>query len=248
MNNPLHSLWVAIGFLTRIPVGDVTRGGRTEVDMARAVPWFPVVGAAIGAASGGIYVLADEFLNVRVAATIAVGLALLITGAFHHDGLADIADAFGGGWTVERRLEILKDSRLGTYGTAALCMALLTEVLAISELKGWEAFGAIIVAHSLGRAMALTAMLLAPAGGNGMGADYMTRLSPISVFCGILFGVIMTLLFSPVFPLATIGVAALPTIAVVALSIRKIGGINGDVLGAITVLSGIAILIIGGAT
>lgn len=248
VTNPLHSLWVAIGFLTRIPVGDVTRGGRTEVDMARAVPWFPVVGAAIGAISGGVYLLADEILNVRVAAAIAVGVSLLITGAFHHDGLADIADAFGGGWTVERRMEILKDSRLGTYGTAALCMALLTEVLAISELKGGEAFSAILVAHSLGRAMALAAMILAPAAGDGMGADYMARLSPVGVLAGVLFAVAITAVFAPVFPLAVIGVAAIPAIATVALSIRKIGGISGDVLGAVTVLSGIAVLVVSGAT
>ena len=248
VSNPFHSLWVAVGFLTRIPVGDVTRGGKTEVDMARAVPWFPVVGAGIGAISGGVYVLADEILNVRVAAAIAVGVALLVTGAFHHDGLADIADAFGGGWTIERRMEILKDSRLGTYGTAALCMALLSEVLAISELKGAEAFAAIVIAHSLGRAMALTAMLLAPAAGDGMGAEYMNRLSPVSVLSGLLFAVAITAFLSPVFPLAVIGVAAIPTIATVALAIRKIGGINGDVLGAVTVLGGLAVLVVSGAT
>lgn len=248
MHNPLHSLWVAVGFLTRISVGDVTRGGRVAVDMAKAVPWFPVVGLGIGAITGGVYLLADELLNVRVASALAVGVSLLITGAFHHDGLADIADAFGGGWNVEQRMEILKDSRLGTYGTAALCMAILTEVLAISELKGAEAFGAIVVAHSLGRAMALTAMILAPAVGDGMGAEYIQRLSPLSVVSGILVAVIATAYFSPVFPLVTIGVAAVPTIAVVVLAIRKIGGINGDVLGAITVLSGLATLIISGAT
>lgn len=248
MRNPFHSLWVAIGFLTRIPVGDVTRGGKVEIDMTRAVPWFPIVGAAIGAISGGVYLLADGVLNVNVAAALAVGVSLLITGAFHHDGLADIADAFGGGWTVERRLEILKDSRLGTYGTAALSMAILTEVLAIAQLKDWPAFAAIVVAHSLGRAMALTAMILAPAGTNGMGADYMARLSPVAVFNGILFAVAITVVLSPVFPLAPIGIAALATMATVALAIRKIGGVTGDVLGAITVMSTISILVISGAT
>ncbi len=248
MRSALHGLWVATGFLTRVPVGDVTRGGRSEVDMAKAVPWFPLVGAAIGAIVGGVYVLGDEFLNVRVASFIAVAAGLLLTGAFHHDGLADIADAFGGGWTVERRLEILKDSTLGTYGTAALCIAIVGEVLAISELKGAEAVAAIVVAHSLGRSMALAAMVLARPAGDGLGAEYMTRLSPPGVFAGLLVGVVATVLLSPVFPVVTIGVAAAATIVVVALANRKIGGINGDVLGAIVVVSGLAVLVISGAT
>lgn len=244
----LHGLWVAVGFLTRLHVGDVTRRGSVEVDMARAVPWFPVVGAAIGAIVGGVYVVADEFLNVAVASFVAVAVGLLVTGAFHHDGLADIADAFGGGWTVERRLEILKDSRLGTYGTAALCVAIVGEVLAIAELKGSEAFAAIIVAHSLGRSMALGAMILSPSAGDGMGADYIERLSPMAVLLGMLVGVGIAVALSPIFPVVTIGVAAISTIAIVALAIRKIGGINGDVLGAIVVVSGLATLVIAGAT
>ena len=248
MGNPLHQLRVAVGFLTRIPMGDVTRGGRIEVDMAKAVPWFPLVGAVIGAAIGGVYVFSDELLNVRVASVLAVAAGLLITGAFHHDGLADIADAFGGGTTVERRMEILKDSRLGTYGTAALCVAIVGEILAISELKGAEAFAAIVVAHSLGRSMALGAMILAPPAGGGLGADYMERLSPIGVLAGMLVGVAAAVILSPVFPLITIGVATVSAVVVVALSIRKIGGINGDVLGAIVVVSGLATLIIAGAT
>jgi len=248
MNNPFQQLRVAFGFLTRIPVGDVTNGGRTHIDMSRAVPWFPVVGLAIGAAVGGVYVFADELLNVRVASLLAVGAGLLITGAFHHDGLADIADAFGGGTTVEKRLEILKDSRLGTYGTAALCTAIVGEVLAISELKGATAVAAIVVAHCLGRAMALAAMILAPTAGDGMGADYIANLSPLAALLGLVVGVVATVILSPIFPLVTICVAAVPTIAIVALAIRKIGGINGDVLGAITVVSGLATIVVSGAT
>lgn len=243
-NTRANSLRVAAGFLTRIPVGDVSQQGTAEVDVARAVPWFPAVGLFIGALAGGTYVAASEFFVPLVSACLALGVTLLITGAFHHDGLADIADAFGGGWTVEQRLEILKDSRLGTYGTAALTMALITEVAAVSQLSPRDGFAALVVAHSLGRATALAAMLLAPAAGDGMGAGYMSRVSPLAVLAGIVTGVIATALLSPIFPLVTIGAAAGAGVVVVALSLRKIGGINGDVLGAVHVLAALATLVV----
>lgn len=246
-NTRANSLRVATGFLTRIPVGDVSKNGTAEVDVALAVPWFPAVGLVIGALAGGTYALANEFFVPLVSACLALGLTLLITGAFHHDGLADIADAFGGGWTVEQRLEILKDSRLGTYGTAALAMALITEVASVSQLSPRDGFAALVVAHSLGRATALAAMLLAPAAGDGMGAGYMSRLSPLAVLAGIITGVIATAVLSPIFPLVTIGAAAGAGVAVVALSIRKIGGINGDVLGAVHVLAALATLVVSSA-
>ncbi|MDW3177879.1 MAG: adenosylcobinamide-GDP ribazoletransferase [Acidimicrobiia bacterium] len=239
-----NSLHVAAGFLTRVPVGDVSRGGRAQVDIAKAVPWFPVIGLLIGSTAGATYYAASEFFVPLVSACLALGVTLLITGAFHHDGLADIADAFGGGWDVEQRMEILKDSRLGTYGTAALVMALITEVAAVSQLGPREGFAALVVAQTLGRAMALAAMLLAPPAGDGMGASYMARLSPLAVTCGFFVGVATTVVLSPIFPLVTIGAATVATIGVVALSIRKIGGINGDVLGAIHVLASLATLIV----
>jgi len=239
-----NSVHVAAGFLTRIPVGDVSRGGRAEVDVAKAVPWFPVIGMLIGTCGGGTFYIASEFFASPVSACLALGVTLLITGAFHHDGLADIADAFGGGWTIEQRLEILEDSRLGTYGTSALAMALITEVAAVSQLDPLEGFAALVVAHTLGRGMTLAAMILAPPAGSGMGADYMTRLSPLAVTVGFFVAVLTTTILSPIFALVTIGAATVPTIAVVVLSIRKIGGINGDALGAIHVLAALATLVV----
>ncbi len=198
----------------------------------------------IGAVVGGTYYVASVFFVPLVSACLSLGVALLVTGAFHHDGLADIADAFGGGWTVEQRMEILEDSRLGTYGTAALAMALITEVAAVSQLEPREGFAALIVAHTLGRSMALAAMMLAPPAGDGMGAAYMARLSPLAVTFGFFVGVATTMMFSPIFPLVTIGAATVPTIAIVALSIRKIGGVNGDALGAVHVLAALATLVV----
>lgn len=243
----LHGLWVAVGFLTRIPVGDVSRGGSVEVDTARAAPWFPVVGLAIGATSGGTYAVTSGFVSPFVAAVLALGTSLLVTGAFHHDGLADIADAFGGGWSVEERLIILKDSRLGTYGVSALAVALLLEVAAVSQLSPSDGFRALLVAHSMGRATALVPMLVAPTAGDGMGASYMERLSTPGTLLGVSFGVVITVALAPAFWPIAIAAAALSAAAVVALATAKIGGVNGDVLGAVAVMAALAILVVSGA-
>ena len=213
-------------------------------DMARAVPWFPVVGLTIGAFHGGVYFGASQLVAPLVAATVALGASLLVTGAFHHDGLADIADAFGGGWTVEERMIILKDSRLGTYGVSALAVALILEVAAVSQLSPTDGFRALIVAHSLGRAMALAAMLVSPTAGDGMGASYIERLSTRTVSISIAATVIASVFIAPT--LWPLPFAAAAVAGVVALSIRKIGGVNGDVLGAVTVVSGLAVLVISG--
>ncbi|MGI9607669.1 MAG: adenosylcobinamide-GDP ribazoletransferase [Acidimicrobiales bacterium] len=241
--NPLHDLRVAAGFLTRVPVGDVSAGGDRPVRMARAVPWFPVVGLAVGALEGGVFVGLLEVVSPPVAAAVAVTVALLVTGAFHHDGLADVADAFGGGWTREQRFEILKDSRLGTYGTAALAMALIIEVAAISALDGLEAFSALVVAHALGRAMAVAAMVLAPTAGDGMGASYMADLSVLRAMAGVVVGLAANAFLFPGHPLAALGAGAVMAALVVVLAVRKIGGINGDVLGAVHVVTMLAVLV-----
>ena len=240
---PIRDLRVALGFLTRIPVGDVSRGGTARVQLASAVPWFPFVGAGVGLAHAGVWRGLVEVTSPLVAASVATAVALLITGAFHHDGLADIADAFGGGWTAEQRFEILKDSRLGTYGTSALAMALIIEVASVASLDPNQGFGAIIAAHVLGRAFALAAMVVAPVGGDGLGASYTKDLSTPLVAVGIAVGIAIAAVASPVLVvwplLAALGMSA----AVVVLAVRKIGGVTGDVLGAITVCAALASLV-----
>ncbi len=220
----------AVQFLTRIPV-------RTNeaIDHQRTVPWFPIVGALIGAVTGGIAALMIEVVPVPVAAASAVVAGLLITGAFHEDGLADIADAFGGGWTVERRLEILKDSRHGTYGVAALTSSIAIRVVAAASIASSAAlFATFVAAHTLARAAALAAMKAAPpAAASGLGVTTADALRPTAALGGIAAGIAISGLatgwwIGP-FAVATVVGAA----AVVALSVRKIGGLAGDVLGAV---------------
>ena len=116
----------AVQFLTRVPVRT-----KRPSDLSAAVVWFPVVGALVGAAVGVVAAVLGEVVPMPVAATVAVLAGVLLTGAFHEDGLADTADAIWGGWTRERRLEILKDPRHGTYGVAALAGSIVVRVVAV---------------------------------------------------------------------------------------------------------------------
>ena len=149
----------ALQFLTRVPIRT-----RHAIAHARVVPWFPIAGVLIGAAVGGIAAASSELVPPLVVGAVAVGVGLLITGAFHEDGLADVADAFGGGWTTERRLEILKDPRHGTYGVAALTTSVVVRVASAAAIVAPAAlFAAFVAAHCLGRSAAVVAMRLAPA-------------------------------------------------------------------------------------
>lgn len=220
----------AIQFLTRVPVRL-----SAPADHARVVPWFPIVGALIGATVGAVAAGLSELVPVAVAAAVAVMTGLLITGAFHEDGLADIADAFGGGWTVERRLEILKDPRHGTYGVAALSGSIVLRVVCAASITSPAAvFVAFVGAHSIGRAAAVVAMKSAPpAVESGLGVTAATSLEPLPTSVGLAAGFGLVALVAGWWVLPFVGAAILGTAAVVVLAVRKIGGIAGDVLGAV---------------
>lgn len=240
--SPLGSLRVAFGFLTRIPVGDPSAGGTREVKVASAVPWFPIVGALIGGAQAGVWWLLVQGTTPLVAAAVSTAVAALITGAFHHDGLADIADAFGGGWTVEQRMEILKDSRLGTYGTSAVVLAFGLEIAALSSFEPTQGAFAVVAMHSLGRGLAVLAMLRSSVAGDGLGAAYMSDIPRVPAMLAVIVSGIVAAACLGSSALAIVP-AMFSALIVVALSHRKIGGITGDVLGAITVVSGVVLLV-----
>lgn len=232
-------LRAAAGFLTRVPVPV----GR--VVMGHAAPWFPVVGLAIGAAQAAVWLGVGALLDPLPAAVVAVAAAALITGAFHHDGLADVADAFGGGWDVEQRMTILKDSRLGTYGTSALILAFGTEIAALSSMEVATGARAVVVAHGLSRAVAVATMRWAPLAGDGMGAAYAADLGRAGTGFAVAVGVVTAVvgLADPLTAAVAVVLAALAAVAMVALAVRKIGGITGDVLGAVQVLASLAVLL-----
>ncbi len=159
--------------LTRLPVARLGRGGGPP-DMARCVWAFPIVGVAVNGAGGLVYWLAHAArMPPLLAAAWALVAILIITGAFHEDGLADAVDGLGGGTTFARKLEIMRDSRIGTYGAAALFLSLIVRTAAIAALGPPRVvLTAMIVAGVLGRsAMIVPPLVLSPARADGMGAS-----------------------------------------------------------------------------
>jgi adenosylcobinamide-GDP ribazoletransferase len=219
----------AVQFLTRIPVRR-----RAAVPPDRVVPWLPVVGALIGVLVGGIAVGVGHLVPTAVSAMVAIAAGLLITGAFHEDGLADVADAFGGGVTPERRMEIMKDSRHGTYGVAALCTSVVLRWVSVATIAPSHAvFAGLVAAHALGRTGAVAAMgAFPPAREAGLGADHARRLRPAATAVGVAAALGAVALATGWWVGPLIAATAVGAGAVGVLSMRKIGGLTGDALGA----------------
>ena len=236
--------FAALQFLTRLPVRL-----RRAPDMAAMVVWFPLAGAVIGAIAGGIGAAAFEWTSPLVAGALAVTASLLVTGAFHEDGLGDIADAFGGGYTVERRLEIMKDSRHGTYGVAAMCASIALRIVAVGSMPSTATvFASVVAAHALARGAAVALMAAVPlAGHSGLGADYgqaTTRVrGAIAMVMATAIGVVAVGWWAGPAVLVALMAAAL----VGALARHKIGGISGDVLGAAEQVAECAVLVVLGS-
>ncbi len=137
-----YLLLLALSFFTRVPVKlfDVIKLDVIKPEMLHnASRYFALVGLFIGLLTALILVLFASFLPISIAIILSMGFSLLLTGAFHEDGWADVWDGFGGGWTVEKKLNIMKDSRLGTYGAAALFFILMLKYQSLYLLSLTEA-------------------------------------------------------------------------------------------------------------
>jgi adenosylcobinamide-GDP ribazoletransferase len=229
----------AVQFLTRVPV----RRSSPPV-LARSVPWFPVVGALIGGAVGALAAGLSELVPMAVAAALAVIAGVAITGAFHEDGLADLADALGG-WSAEQRREILKDPRHGSYGVAALCSTIVVRIVCVASLAPAAAFAGLVAAHTLGRAAAVATMAAFPrASGEGIGAEYAAALGPGRAALGVASGLAIAAAITGwwIAPLAAAGMVAV--VAVGVLAVRALGGITGDALGAVEQVTECLVLVV----
>lgn len=229
---------LALQFLTRLPVP--TARLFTEARLAAAPRYFPLIGALIGALAAAIYWGAAQFFPPLIAAILSTGATLLLTGAFHEDGLADTFDGIGGGLTRERSLEIMKDSRIGTYGAAALITALGLKVSVLASLPLTIILAALIAGHTLSRASAVITIA------TSRYVRFEGKAKPVASglsFLGLVFtlltaaAAIAGLWFFAGWSLAHIG-AGLGGLALGHVVLRlffepKLGGYTGDALGAV---------------
>jgi len=233
------SLRGAWAFLTRLPGG---AHPETDRRLGRSVPWFPVVGAVVGGLSGAVYWTLHGPLGAPLAAVLAVAVGAVATGGFHEDGLADTADALGGS-TRSRRLEIMKDSRVGVFGVLALVLSTLVRVFAVSSLAATDGLIALVVAHMLGRTMAVTMMGVAPAAvGTGLGHSYAVHRprawTAVAVLVSSAASASLGLPGAVALAAAAVGAAAVGLVAR-----RAFGGTTGDVLGATEQVTEMAVLV-----
>jgi adenosylcobinamide-GDP ribazoletransferase len=160
----LESFATAVRFLTRIavPFGLNASTEHYHAALRASVVFFPLVGGLIGLLTSSVVLVAWSWFSPPVCALLAIGIEALVTGAFHEDAFADTCDGLGGGWTREQVLEIMRDSRLGTYGTIGLVIGVGLRVAAIASLLSislsWTVMS-IVAAATLGR-VAILAMML----------------------------------------------------------------------------------------
>jgi adenosylcobinamide-GDP ribazoletransferase len=232
----------ATTFLTRLRVG-----AGNEDDIVRGVPWFPVVGALLGLTGGAVYAGARYVLPSFPAAAIAVGSIAWITGAFHEDGLADTADAFGGVRSREETLRIMKDPSIGTYGTVALVLSFALRIGALAALPSTTALAVLPAAHAMSRGGAIGLLASPVATDVGLGASYASLASGRQIRTAMTVGLIVcALAMGPLFGAAAVGVAVM-SLVLGRIARRRIGGITGDVLGAAQQAGEIVVLLVGAA-
>lgn len=227
----------AATFLTRLPW--VARGASGDpTELAASTRYFPLIGALIGAIGAGVLWLATLALPADLAALLALAAMILATGAFHEDGWADAFDGLFGGWTPAKRLQIMRDSRIGVYGASALCLLLLVKWQALAHLPAASAAAVLIPACAWARWSALPLARCLPYarddGPNKPVAEGIGRRE--LVIASIIAGAtLLPLLLTPqgwTLVLAALSASIIVLRASAALYRRRIGGLTGDCLGA----------------
>jgi adenosylcobinamide-GDP ribazoletransferase len=244
MNEWLVDFRTAVAFLTRLPMPHPD--GTTPPNFVRAQRMFPVVGALIGAAVG-LLCLGLRHVGVPdlAAAAVALGGSAILTGALHEDGLADVADGFGGGRTLESKLEIMRDSRLGTYGAVGLLVSFAAKLSALATIPDSDVVPALIAAHALARGILPAMSVNMPyARKDGLARNAGQPDAATSAMAGGIALAIALLSLSWTNAMLAAVAAGSSGLFMAWLAMQQIGGQTGDVLGGAEQVSETAILVL----
>jgi adenosylcobinamide-GDP ribazoletransferase len=239
---------IAVSLCTVLPIGAVTP--LDERAVARAGWALPVAGLLVGLAGAATYWIAIRLgLTPGPAAMLALVATILVTGAMHEDGLADAADGLGGGTSRDHKLEIMRDSRVGTYGACALITSIILRWVALAEIGEPELVAIVLlVSHAGARAALPIFMWLVPParldGLSVMAGQPSQQCAIIALGLGtlcLIFG------FGPSKAMVALLLLALAGLILARLAMRQIGGQTGDILGALEQIGEIAVMLIGAA-
>lgn len=237
---------LAMGFFSRLPMPKNTP--YSEERMNRSGRYFSTVGLLLGVLCGGVFLLLDAVLPSAIAIFLMMSFSLMLTGAFHEDGLTDMADGIGGGMTVERRLTIMKDSRIGTYGASALIMALLGKWVLLNELVSMAGlFMIIITGFTFSRAIAASLIYVMPYVSDldtSKSKPLANKQTKGELAFLMLIGLLPSLWFGLAFTCVLAFVAYVFRVGFKKWLIARIGGFTGDCLGAAQQLMELLIYIV----
>jgi adenosylcobinamide-GDP ribazoletransferase len=234
-------LFLAFSFLTVLPVRIKEPPGRG--DAGRAAAWFPLIGMLIGGITFLTWWGFRQFFPVFSAAVVATIVWIVLTGGLHLDGLADCCDGLLHPSNPERRLEIMKDPRLGSFGGIGLVLAILAKFVFLADLSpariAW-----IVLAPVVGRWILLLVARLPLARPGGMGADFAAGLSWKVYFAAVVPVLFMVIVSGWPGLISTL-LAHLVVWGVGRLALTKLGGVTGDVMGLSVELAELSILLVG---
>lgn len=234
----VYALLGAVRFFTRIPISD--RIPHSDALLNHASRYFPAIGLLVGSLSAAGFIFASLILPTSVSILIAMVTSIYLTGAFHEDGLTDMTDGLGGGWEKLRILEIMKDSRVGSYGVIAICMTLLIKFVCLSEFDAAWIPLLLIAGHAFSRYCSVLIM----AGMSYVREDALSKSKPLattlstsSLFVASVFGM-GSLSLLPWAPALTGAAAGFVITIWLARKLQKwLSGYTGDCLGATQQLS-----------
>ena len=234
---------IAVSFLTIARVPFTSSQAITPADLARSFSWFPLVGLLLGLVLVAVACQLQNVPPLLLAVAITALLAILTRG-LHLDGLADLADGVGGGYTPERRLEIMKDSRTGAFGALAVIFAVLLKSAALNTLVLGHCWSGILVAPALSRyAMLLGAYKMPYARSvGGLARPFLEHMDFQQVLGASLLSLTFLALISLKFSLLYLGLTLACVGLLRFLAGRWLGGITGDVLGALNEITEVVLL------
>jgi adenosylcobinamide-GDP ribazoletransferase len=242
MKKELRTFFTALMFYTRIPCPKDTDHSAEYLN--RATRYLPLIGILVGAASAGVFYLSQLILPVPVSLIFAILTGIWITGAFHEDGLADVCDGFGGGWTAEKILLIMKDSRVGAYGAIGLILVFFLKISLLSSLPLAKIPFVLIAAHALSRLVALSFIF----SHDYARADETSKVKPVakkSHWINLVFAAILGIAPLLLFQSAWVFLVLIPLLILkwyLGRYFKKwIGGYTGDCMGATQQISEVII-------